>query len=514
MNEVKKAALQIAHRSERYDPEHLAKTFVDVGPLDVIMSNKDHQVVYGRRGTGKTHLFKYEYVQWSNAGHIAIYIDLRALGSNGGLYGDTSVPLPERASRLLADFLNILHNELLSVVLTRSDQFDLSTVGPILDQLADAITEVKVTGDIEITKSAQAATAESRDASIRIGVSPTPGLSLAAGSGGEVQENSAYTVRIKNPTEQPHLQFGKISAVLQAFVAQLGAAELRLLIDEWAELPRELQPYLADMLKRSIFHIGKISCKIAGIAQRCNFSAVGNDWRIGFEPGADAASILNLDEYMVFENDNEKTLRFFTTLISRHIRQLMLESGQETLRDREIMQILFTDAALEEFVVSCEGIPRDALHILQQLVQMAGDGLIQKAMVSKAARVEFLRTKQKAIESRVGAAEFLNRIFEEVIGRRKARAFLVESSVRHPLIDYLYDERILHVIKESVSSSEYAGKRYTAYCIDYGCYADLYNTTRFPEMLLGIEVENEIMENANIPRTDYRSIRRAILDFK
>src|SRR5438552_9091046 len=41
-------------RAENQDPETLVKTFVEVGPLMTLLSNRDHQVLYGRRGTGRS----------------------------------------------------------------------------------------------------------------------------------------------------------------------------------------------------------------------------------------------------------------------------------------------------------------------------------------------------------------------------------------------------------------------------------------------------------------------------
>ena len=50
--------------------------------------------------------------------------------------------------------------------------------------------------------------------------------------------------------------------------------------------------------------------------------------------------------------------------------------------------------------------------------------------------------------------------------------------------------------------------RYDVYKIDYGCYVDLMNTTRIPQ---GLFQEDEDGEYLEVPKDDYRSIRRAIL---
>ncbi len=79
-------------------------------------------------------------------GDIPIYIDLRKIGSAGGLYSDSSVPLAERATRLLMDTLSATHDELLEVVLDDSFGLNLAKVGPALDELADAETGLPPVG--------------------------------------------------------------------------------------------------------------------------------------------------------------------------------------------------------------------------------------------------------------------------------------------------------------------------------------------------------------------------------
>ena len=103
-------------------------------------------------------------------------------------------------------------------------------------------------------------------------------------------------------------------------------------------------------------------------------------------------------------------------------------------------------------------------------------------------------------------------IIDYVINKRHARAFLLRNDRNYELIDFLYDSRILHVIKQNISSRDKPGMRFNAYSIDYGCYIDLVNTTKYPLGLFEIEQDNGDFEFCQVPHEDYRSIRRAILD--
>jgi Cdc6-like AAA superfamily ATPase len=112
LSSIHKALIGFDKRAERTSDEILEATFVDSAPLFDLLSSKNNQVIYGRRGTGKTHALKYlaRYVEKTN--ERPIYIDLRSVGSNGSIYSDGSRPLAERASTLILDVLNAVHGEL------------------------------------------------------------------------------------------------------------------------------------------------------------------------------------------------------------------------------------------------------------------------------------------------------------------------------------------------------------------------------------------------------------------
>src|SRR5271156_201038 len=145
---INTAFLGIQRRAESVDRQTLVQTFVDIGPLFKILSSRDHQIVYGRRGTGKTHALLYTAEQAKKLeGAIPVYIDLRSIGSSGGMYGDVNIPISQRATRLLLDVLGSIHEVLLGFVVEA--EMDLSLVGPALDELASAVTEVEVVGEVQ-----------------------------------------------------------------------------------------------------------------------------------------------------------------------------------------------------------------------------------------------------------------------------------------------------------------------------------------------------------------------------
>lgn len=174
------------------------------------------------------------------------------------------------------------------------------------------------------------------------------------------------------------------------------------------------------------------------------------------------------------------------------------------------MQLVFTqENVFDEFVRASEGVPRDGINILSQAAQKAEGRKISINDIRRAAKEWYAIGKEKDIQHRPEAHRLLRYIIDEVIAHRRARAFMLESDIREDLINFLYDSRILHILKTSVSAHDQPGKRYTVYTIDYGCYVDLINTSKAPQGLFQLEHDQEYIE---VPADDYRSIRRAILD--
>ena len=132
---INQTFMQIPKRAETNQRSTLLATFVDVGPLFTLLSTLDHQVIYGRRGTGKTHALSYLAERQEAKGDVVVFCDLRSIGSTGGLYADLSIPFAQRATTLLVDTLSFMHESLLNFLVHRSEEIDLSVSGPLLDPI-------------------------------------------------------------------------------------------------------------------------------------------------------------------------------------------------------------------------------------------------------------------------------------------------------------------------------------------------------------------------------------------
>lgn len=503
--------LRFNRRAETIDPTQLVDTFVDAGPLSALLSSIDHQIMYGRRGTGKTHALTYLAETKASAGDIGFLVDMRTIGSTGGLYSDPSIGISERAARLLVDTLVFIHDNLVKFSIENDERLDLSQAGPILDRLADAATQVRVVGTTQETSEAIVQHDSANRSSLTASILPS-NANLSMGFEKEQKNlvsSSSQIVREGIATHQ--ILFGDVQHALRQFTDLLKPNRIWIVLDEWSDIPLDLQPYLADFIRRCIFPVTGITVKVGAIEHRSNFRIpASNGGYVGIELGADATADVNLDDFMVFDNDADRAKEFFGEFLFKHFQAASeSEDGEQPGSSYELIRQGFTQwNAFDEFVRAVEGVPRDAINIIVLAAQKALDGRISIPHVRSAANTWYQRDKQSAVASSTEALGLLRWIIDQVIGERRARAFLLLSDIRHPLIDSLFDSRVLHNLKRNISAHDQPGVRYDVYKLDFGCYIDLIATARAPVGLL-VGDNSEIVE---VPPDDYRSIRRAILD--
>jgi hypothetical protein len=173
--------------------------------------------------------------------------------------------------------------------------------------------------------------------------------------------------------------------------------------------------------------------------------------------------------------------------------------------------------ALNELIRAAEGVPRDALSILGRAALRSGGSKIAVTHVRQAAGQLYQSSKATQLNGVPHASDLLERINEDVISARKARAFLLSPEhTDHELIQRLVDDRLLHIIKRGYSSKGEPGARFDVLQIDYGCYVHLLGTASAPQTFLdGADDDLALAAfygDVDVPEDDYRAIRRAVLD--
>jgi hypothetical protein len=240
---------------------------------------------------------------------------------------------------------------------------------------------------------------------------------------------------------------------------------------------------------------------------------------LGVEVGADVSIDVCLDDYMVFENNEDRSTKFFKKLLYEHIcaTEVFEKGWAPDDPDAMVRKGFSRDKTFRELVRAAEGVPRDAMKIVSHAAQEAIKKNITTEDIRKAAYKCFHRDKEQSITKE--AQDLLHWIIDRVIAERDARAFLLENNVSDELIDELFDNRVIHLVHRNKSTHDKPGRRYDVYKIDYGCYVELITTSKAPQQFLpGLDVVDEQIvdkkdpEDVVVPEDDYRSIRRAILD--
>ncbi len=311
---IQSAVSSIKTRSERQvNLDHLTATFVDPG-ITVRLENDNNQILYGRRGTGKTHVLKMLERRAREMGHLPVYIDVNKLGS-AAMFNETDRPVHVRALGLFRDILAEINNQILEYATSP----ETDPPGLVFERLGDLTTAMSRTFLVDDTVDFEAAESvnDARERAAGLSIGSTPGLSVR----GQAARSSetATKIGIKGHS-MPWLSFQELNDALTSVLDASGITRIVILIDEWVGVPYEIQPLVAEFIKRSLFAEPRITTKIGSIEYRSNFSSsLDHNIVLGFELGADIWSALELDDYFVYDRNTDKTVSMFGELLFRHI---------------------------------------------------------------------------------------------------------------------------------------------------------------------------------------------------
>jgi hypothetical protein len=256
----------------------------------------------------------------------------------------------------------------------------------------------------------------------------------------------------------------------------MAGRQLWLLLDEWSSIPGDLQPYLADLLRRSFFPVAGICVKIGALERQSHFIDIADSRAeyIGIDLGADTAASLDLDDFLVFRADRSHASTFFSQLLYQHLVVLMSELGYEFAIKTagELRETCFADQAFDELVRASEGVPRDALNVAGLAAAIAADKPMTVRNIQIAARDYFLRDKEGKISDK--AQELLNRIVRDCV-RRETRVLILRRPRESDnyLVQTLYDNRLIHRIEQGVMIGNDYSVKYDLYLVDFGCFVNI-----------------------------------------
>jgi hypothetical protein len=474
--EIKESILQLSNiiRAERNRDLEPLKTFAEPSLVDRFI-NVSNQVIFGRRGTGKTHLLLAIQEKLSiNLGqnhNIGIYCDLSKIIPVIEENEDNRIEyclliiqniVDELINSLIANLDFIYSNEYFGAANEYNNTKNQALSNLLKDFNYELINskEIKKIGKYKFSKE----DVENLSASLNISSSPKAEI------GGKIESkiNSAHE-NIK------YISVASLHKLLNEFTELIPGLQITLLLDEFSEINRESQPYLAALLKRIIIS-ANITLKIAAIPNRTNLQ-LRNDNIIGLEEGADIFGF-HLDNRYIFEINKTPTKNFFNKLLYNHLTSIAphLYGGN----DLNILEQFLAPQALNEILIATAGIPRDFLNIF---INSYDNVLVNNTRLQVRISVKNIRSacliwyntdKKEQVEKNMIAHKLLNKILAEIVVGKKSSHFIVPREFADiKAFQDLLDLRVLHLRKENYSHQDNKGILYNVYSVDYGSYNSL-----------------------------------------
>jgi hypothetical protein len=474
------ATRNLTYRAEAL--EDASASFAETAFLEMIMV-KRNQVIFGRRGTGKTHLLRRAYdgynTEYDRYRTVPIFLN----GSSLRQSASSTMADPEiEALSLYVEILGRMTEQLHQFITKRLDLgvWDRLVGGEqsakarrakqLVTELATMIQagEVRVmpAGEVsEETKSLQEASAEvAAGLGIELSDPKKLGWELTAKIKGS-EKTSKTGLRTLTLKGRVILPFSEVSRALDELLGILQGSSLVLLLDEWSDVSRHLesQPYLADMLKRTLASADGMHVKLACIPMRTMLATQISEEHpipIGYEIGNDIFADVDLDRAAYVENDVAMILPFYLTLLKKHIGRRFLAASEMGPGDFEkfVFAEVFND--VEVFSELCQAaacVPREFLQLYQNassLAELAGQTKLGMGDVRRASKSIYEDKKDKVrVDS--PAIALHNGIYKSVVVPHSTYLFLVpESLVFDTRMQILWTERLIHKLPYTYEDPE------------------------------------------------------------
>ena len=520
-----RVAMALPSRAEEL--QNATEAFADTVFIDTLKA-KQNQIIYGRRGTGKTHLLKRleeEYIsKFKDYRVVPIFIN----GSKLRRQANIIVEIPQAvALSLYIEFIKTLVSNLHEFI---NSQLEVTILDKIFigkqtqtakkaQAISKELYDLFVTGEVRFLPAGEASdevqTLNETAAKVSNGISLNLSDPRSLGwkvdlSSGREKAAKKSGVRFRKIKGQVILPFSQVAKNIQEMLTLLDGASLVVLFDEWSDIDQRLdtQPYLADMIKRTLSSITKMHVKLACIPIRTLLATPitpSNPIPIGYEEGDDISADVDLDSIVYIQNDLKQFLPFFITLIKRHMgMSLEWVKSMEILEfEKFICNEIFN--GLEVFSELCQasaGVPRDFLQLFRNVtsIQVSSKQSNINLVHIRTAAAKLHESKKHSFIPESLELTILDNIYRSIVAKHKTYLFLVkENRSLHPAIQMLWAERLIHKMPALYYDSN-THIRYIYYLMDYGECVDLLSSEAEKS---GIEKGKKMADS--IPESEFHS---------
>lgn len=441
---LKTLASSLVLRAERRD-DYVA-SYVDFGHLERLRT-ADWQIVFGRRGVGKTHLFgALSEFGWENrrrTGEIWITVD--------GLQILQMTPVrahqsdQARSNRLFRNFLKLVAMSMIEStdrVWRDSDRKVHTLSDRVKSRLADIALEMSIEAE--------------RPRAID-----------------DVRQLAA-----------------RVSRYLSSYLEVSGSSRLFILIDEFAALDEAstsmVQPLFADLLKHSLRGTPSITVKLASPRLQTNLSNRGDRSNyVGLEMGADIFEGVNLDRVNIHFDEQ---VRLYRELLFRRLEaveptlSVYRVSATQELNENFVEVMFSSHDAFAELVRGAEGNPRRFFLAILELATRSNYRLDRPWNVRDVHTAVRQAAKDDEDELEYNSPEYellWGPVVDTVLssGQRRFYASRFLRSDFRDSLDELLQRRVIHERPPGAVPIE-ARRQYDAYVVDYAIWLELESALR------------------------------------
>lgn len=416
------------------------------------LESKQNQIIFGRRGSGKSLLLKSLKASATNKIMISINLDD---------YKDIS--FPDSIIQVLRVVIKQLKNSLDSSYkwIQFKRRFKTKKIIRSLDKYLKQLEERLNNPDLyEESSKNKYGSKISGEASSGYGTS-------TAKIGSELTEESEASRTIKiDKLNILRNELTDFKDLIQK-TSECLDKDIFLILDDFYFIRKADQPYFADFFHR-ISKNTRLYLKIASIKHRTSLYTQGETY-IGMEIKHDGQS-LNLDYN--FESFNS-LVSFMKDLLNNINRIVDVNIDYEKL---------FSENGFRFLCLASGGVPRDFFSLFIDLGNkiINGQSGISKPMVIETS-IENLPNKLEAFKTdsqdeKEILEHYLQYIRIEIVENKRWNSFLISNSevLKYPQINQaikeLVDLRLIHLANSNTSSAPSDGTRYSAYLVDVGLF--------------------------------------------
>ena len=437
----------LIRNSFRIRPNHNPK-YIDVEGHLERLGSKQHQIIFGRRGSGKSCLLvHYKNEAGKNQKILSIYIstdDIKRLG------------YPDVLIRILLQIMESLPTSKQKwrkfMLLETNVQNHIRSLRKLLNQAETRKVQQEEKKETKFSGVGQYK-----------GVSANADRTSSLGTLSEFEENKLDEL-------ERHLSDYKTSIEQEIQKSKYDACFI--LLDDFYLIKRDKQPDVLDYIHRLVRGT-EYYLKVATIRHRTDLIR-HEQQTIGVELSQDVEEI-NLDRTL---EDLSSPSEYLGRILNYMAKEVGLENVQEKL---------FNHNSFEELVIASGGVPRDFLTIFVNAVDQANSvGKSQHLTATniwKAASSFSYQSKLKALRNDVNIeSSMLESVFRDIlqfcIQEKKRTCFLISQeeaqkySTMHELILQLMDFKLIHVIEPDTSAASGRKGRFEAYTLDFSLFME------------------------------------------